>query len=180
MQASDGPISMASQSEERRNWISSTGRFVRAALVLFCVFLPFWMRAATPIWTSEAGFRFLEVSPPASGKSGFTLLPAGQTGIAFTNELPVARYRTNQILLNGSGIAAGDVDGDGWCDLYFCGIDRPNTLYRNLGNWRFEEVAGKAGVRCEELSSTGAALMDFEWMLHGMYLHSFGLEVLRS
>ena len=114
------------------------------------------------MWTSEAGFRFLEVSPPASGKSGFTLLPAGQTGIAFTNELPVARYRTNQILLNGSGIAAGDVDGDGWCDLYFCGIDRPNTLYRNLGNWRFEEVAGKAGVRCEELSSTGAALMDFD------------------
>ncbi|HKX62539.1 MAG TPA: VCBS repeat-containing protein, partial [Verrucomicrobiae bacterium] len=135
---------------------------MRAVLALFCVFLPFLTRAATPVWTSEAGFRFLEVSPPASGKSGFTLLPAGQTGIAFTNELPVARYRTNQILLNGSGIAAGDVDGDGWCDLYFCGIDRPNTLYRNLGNWRFEEFAGKAGVRCEGLSSTGAALMDFD------------------
>ena len=58
---------------------------------------------------------------PASGKTGFSELVEEQTGITFTNWLPEARYLTNQILLNGSGVAAGDVDGDGWCDLFFCG-----------------------------------------------------------
>src|SRR6187399_113378 len=71
MQASDGPISMTRRPEERRNWTSSLRQFVRAALLLFCVFLPFLTWAATPVWTSEAGLRFFEVSPPASGKSGF-------------------------------------------------------------------------------------------------------------
>ncbi|MFN0066934.1 MAG: FG-GAP-like repeat-containing protein [Limisphaerales bacterium] len=68
----------------------------------------------------------------------------------------------NQILLNGSGVAAGDVDGDGWCDLYFCGLDGPNALYRNLGGWRFEEVAAASGVDCPALDSTGALLADLD------------------
>src|SRR5262249_43413402 len=46
----------------------------------------------------------------------------------------------NQNLLNGAGVAAGDFDGDGWCDLYFCGLGGRNALYRNLGNWRFQDV----------------------------------------
>ena len=66
------------------------------------------------------------------------------TGIASTNQLPVARHMTNQMLLNGSGVAASDVDGDGHCDLYFSSIDAPNRLFRNLGDWRFEDVTASA------------------------------------
>ena len=33
------------------------------------------------------------------------------------------------IYLNGSGVAAGDYDGDGLCDLFFCGLDSENKLY---------------------------------------------------
>ncbi len=50
------------------------------------------------------------------------------------------RGLTNQIYYSGSGVAAGDVDGDGLADLYFCGLDGPNTLYRNLGNWHFRDT----------------------------------------
>ena len=69
---------------------------------------------------------------------------------------------TNQILLNGSGVAAGDVDGDGLCDLYCCRMGGPNVLYRNLGNWKFEDVTKTAGVACEGLDATGAALVDLD------------------
>lgn len=36
---------------------------------------------------------------------------------------------------------------DGRCDLYFCGIGGTNALFRNLGNWRFEDVhdSGRRG-----------------------------------
>jgi hypothetical protein len=102
----------------------------------------------------------LQVS--ASGQAGFQLVPAATTGILFSNFLPKSVSITNQILLDGSGVAAGDVDGDGACDLYFCAIDGRNSLYRNLGNWKFQDITETAGVGCSGLRSTGAALADLD------------------
>ena len=44
------------------------------------------------------------------------------------------------------GVAVGDYDQDGWPDLFIHGRMRPNRLYHNLGNGRFEEVSRRAGV----------------------------------
>src|SRR5262249_3213886 len=101
----------------------------------------------------------MELPVPKNGKPGFTMLTY-ETGISFSNPVPEQLTLTNQILLDGSGVAAGDVDGDGWCDLYFCAMDGHNTLYRNLGNWRFEDITERAGVGCTGLRSTGAAFVD--------------------
>src|SRR5205085_11011047 len=109
-----------------------------------------------------AGHRVAKLAVNPRGEPGFAPLAPAVTGIAFTNLLRQSRYTTNQIYLNGSGVAAGDVDGDGLCDLYFCGLDRPNALYRNLGNWRFEDVTGSAGVACPGLDSTGAVFADID------------------
>src|SRR5439155_1546347 len=111
---------------------------------------------------SGSGFRSAELQVPASGKPGFVQLPPATTGIYFTNHLAVERYVTNQIYLNGSGVAAGDVDGDGLVDLYFCGLDNRNFLYRNLGNWKFEDITEQAGVACANLDATAAALADVD------------------
>ena len=94
--------------------------------------------------------------------SGFRLLSPADTGITFSNVLSPEAASRNQILLNGSGVAAGDVDGDGHCDLYFCSLQGENKLYRNLGKWRFEDVTKSAGVGCAEQSSTGAAFADVD------------------
>jgi hypothetical protein len=84
------------------------------------------------------------------------------TGVSFTNHLTDANVALNRILENGSGVALGDVDGDGWCDLYFCRMEGPNVLYRNLGHWRFEDVTATAGVACDGQFSTGAVLEDVD------------------
>src|SRR2546430_10267774 len=113
-------------------------------------------------WQAESGLRSAELQVPSGGKPGFVQLPPATTGIFFTNHLAVERYVTNQIYLNGSGVAAGDVDGDGWVDLCFCRLDGSNALFRNLGNWKFEDITDKAGVGCADLDATGAALADVD------------------
>lgn len=116
--------------------------------------------AASLAWVQGNGYRSAVLPVPASGKPGFTLMKSDQTGILFTNILDPERSLTNQIYLNGSGVALGDVDGDGWCDIYLCGIDNPNVLYRNLGNWKFEDITASAGVACADQASTGAVFAD--------------------
>ncbi len=113
-------------------------------------------------WLAGPGYRSTELNVAQPGRSGFTLMNSGLTGLTHSNLLAQQRHLTNQILLNGSGVAAGDVDGDGWCDLYVCRLDGPNALYRNLGNWKFAEVTQTAGVACDDLDATGAALVDLD------------------
>src|SRR6185436_2865725 len=96
---------------------------------------------AAPLnWEAKDGYRVAKLQVLANGKTGFTLLTPAQTGIIFTNQLGYNRSEANQNLLNGAGLAAGDYDGDGWCDLYFCNLEGANALFRNLGNGKFQNV----------------------------------------
>ena len=99
---------------------------------------------------------------PKAGQDGFARVPDSVSGVKFTNSLTPLAATLNQNLMNGSGVAAGDFDGDGLCDLYFCAINGTNVLYRNLGGWRFKEVAASAGVACPQWISTGAVFADLD------------------
>lgn len=84
-----------------------------------------------------------------SGKTRFVPLDAGTTGIDFSNTI-IERDTQNildmEFVYNGGGIAVGDLNGDGWEDLYFTGNQVDNKLYLNRGNFKFEEVTATAGV----------------------------------
>jgi hypothetical protein len=114
------------------------------------------------VWSEGAGYRFAPLSVPGSGRSGFTLLPPAATGIAFSNRLSDAMVAKNRLYEIGSGVALGDVDGDGRVDLYFCRLEGDNALFRNLGDWKFEEITAKAGVACPNQFSTGGAFADID------------------
>ena len=129
-----------------------------------CVFLAATLplNAAPLSWQTNGAVRSAVLNVAASGKAGFTLMTGATTGIAFTNQLPQWRHLTNQVLLNGGGVAFGDVDADGWCDVFLCNLTGASALYRNLGGWKFTNVAASAGVACDGLTASGVALVDFD------------------
>jgi hypothetical protein len=100
--------------------------------------------------------------PQPQGGVGFQRLSPEITGIHFTNQISDIRAITNRNLLSGSGLALGDVDGDGWCDVYFCGLDNDNALFRNRGKWKFEDITASAGVGLPGEDCTGAVLADVD------------------
>lgn len=129
-------------------------------VVLWLVFWAWAGGAAGLEWEQGDHFRLARLPVPAQGKTGFTLMPSSLTGISFTNSLPAERAMTNLNLMNGSGVALGDYDGDGLCDIYLCDLGGHNKLYKNLGHWKFKDVTDEAGVACPNQTSTGAVFAD--------------------
>ncbi len=113
-------------------------------------------------WHAESGYRWRELELPERGRAGFHQLPASRTGISFANVLTDEGLMGGEARSNGSGVAVGDVDGDGLLDVYLARLEGPNALYRNLGNWRFEEIADASRVAAPDRFSTGVALADVE------------------
>ena len=106
------------------------------------------------------GSRVARLHVPEGGHTGFTLLTPELSGIYFTNQLSYDRSLTNQNLLNGAGVCAGDFDGDGLVDIYFANLEGRNGLFRNLGHWKFADVTTASGTACEHLTSRGVAFAD--------------------
>lgn len=116
--------------------------------------------AGTPAGESGAGFRRRALEVVAPGKTGFTALSAAETGLVFTNVITAERVAKHYNTVSGGGVAAGDYDGDGLCDLYFCNRGGENALFRNLGGGRFQNVTNEAGVGNAGRSSVGATFAD--------------------
>ena len=117
----------------------------------------------TPLhWIQGKGYRWAKVNPGFFGRTGFRELGPQKTGINFENHLPDSLIVRNQILLNGSGVAAGDINGDGLVDLYFAQLDGPNKLYENTGDMHFKDITSSAGVALTGYYSTGAVFADVD------------------
>jgi hypothetical protein len=100
-----------------------------------------------------------------SGKAGFRRVETDNNrGIRFTNSLSERAAAENRVLLNGCGVALGDIDNDGLPDVYFCGLENPNALFRNLGDWKFEKLTGPAyqAVELGGVFSRGAVMADVD------------------
>ena len=110
------------------------------------------------------GSRFQQVLVGDVASVGFELLDPRASGLGFTNRVPDSRYLTHQIPLNGSGVALGDVDGDGRPDVFLAAYSGGSALFHNRGDWTFVRTTDKAfgtGV-LSGLEGTGAVLADID------------------
>jgi hypothetical protein len=60
----------------------------------------------------------------------------------------------------GMGVATGDIDNDGWVDLYLTRLGR-NVLLRNTGRGTFDDVSRRSGTD-EDSWSVSAAFVDYD------------------
>jgi hypothetical protein len=80
----------------------------------------------------------------------FSPVPAASSGIVTENpyndpRMWAQRYHEFEVGPIGTGVAIGDYDNDGRPDVFIVSKTGPCKLFRNLGDWRFEDVTAKAG-----------------------------------
>lgn len=80
----------------------------------------------------------------------FELTNPEETGITFVNTVP-ENDTLNQFkyhyLFNGNGVAAGDLNNDGLPELVFTGNEKPAAIYLNKGDFKFEDITEKSGLK---------------------------------
>jgi len=113
-------------------------------------------------WTSEEGYSWAAAPQEMRGSTGFERRRSEDTGIGFINDLREEGIAQNRVFMNGSDVAAGDVDADGLVDLYFSELECLNKLYKNLGDLEFRDVTEEAGVGHRDYYSTGATMADVD------------------
>ena len=97
----------------------------------------------------------------------FTAMSSAETGITFQNTV-IENDSFNLIdyyyVYNGGGVAVGDINNDGFTDVYFTGNQVADKLYLNTGNFekstfKFEDITEKAGIK-KVGWSTGVTMAD--------------------
>ncbi|MBK6777696.1 MAG: CRTAC1 family protein [Flavobacteriales bacterium] len=123
--------------------------FIVASLALLCACDPATRDVAQPETAREA--------------MRLEILGSDLTGISFRNDViedDTVNYFKYMYMYNGGGVAAGDLDGDSLPDLVFISNRNGGAVYRNLGDFRFQDVTAKSGFGLGATWATGVSMAD--------------------
>ena len=100
----------------------------------------------------------LRVQVAASIATTSTCVPDGSRSLRFTDVTRESGIRATQY---GLGVAAGDVDNDGWVDLLLTNFGA-NQLLRNNGDGTFADVTASSGLLDDARFAVSAAFVDYD------------------
>ena len=107
---------------------------------------------------------FLQIKDTsAQNKNLFTLIPASDSGITFSNDIIDEKEKNILLYANfygGAGVGVGDFNNDGLQDIYFAGNMVDDKLYLNRGDFKFEDVTKSSGIINDDSWSTGVTVAD--------------------
>ena len=93
----------------------------------------------------------------------FSEVVVDDSGIDFVNELEEtleSNYYQYMYTYIGGGVAAGDINDDGYVDLYFVSNSGDDKLYLNVGDLKFEDITELAGIDKNDGFNTGVTMVD--------------------
>lgn len=85
------------------------------------------------------------------------------SGISFNNKVEDDSLENSFLFrnfYNGGGVAIGDINNDGLPDVFLTSNGGNNKLYLNRGNFKFEDISGKAGIIKDDKWHTGVVFAD--------------------
>ena len=93
----------------------------------------------------------------------FTEIGTKDSGIDFKNII----HQTNEFnfmnymyIYTGAGVAVGDIDNDGLDDIYLVSNFSKNKLYKNKGNFSFEDITEKSHTQSFSGFDSGVTMLD--------------------
>ena len=146
-------------------WRPLSPNWVRSCSWIACALLVSGFAIAEPSVPPE----FIQSKPlvPRTGPLGnalFEAMPPGRTGIDFVHRWqPPHKYiweRDSQMA--GGGVCTGDYDDDGLADVYLTRPHGGGRLYRNLGQFKFEDVTDQAGLAEPDVWGQGVTFVDID------------------
>lgn len=90
-------------------------------------------------------------------RNDLEILPNGERRLRFTDVTEASAIRADGY---GIGVATGDMDGDGWDDLFLANFGA-NQLWHNDGDGTFSDWTARAGVG-DERWSVAASFVDYD------------------
>jgi hypothetical protein len=85
------------------------------------------------------------------------------TGIHFNNRVADDKLENSFLfrnMYNGGGVALGDINNDGLPDVMLTSNQGENKLYINKGNFKFEDISRKSGLKQDSMWSAGVTMVD--------------------
>ena len=98
-----------------------------------------------------------------SEKKVFTKIYSNQSNIHFNNIIKQDlsfNFLNYPPIFSGAGVAVGDIDNDGLDDIYLVSNFEENKLYKNKGNFTFEDIAVVSKTNDDNGFDTGATMLD--------------------
>ena len=120
----------------------------------------------TELDVGPAGLSGEPLEAAKTGEAGFVFesLSSDVTGIDFVN--PIDQSHPQKYLFASAvacgGVSIGDIDNDGWPDVFFTSGPSKNRLYRQAGPMKFEDVTAAAKLDSGDAWSAGAAMVDID------------------
>ena len=93
----------------------------------------------------------------------FTKVPTSISGVTFENKILESEklhYYKYLYIYIGGGVAAADFNNDGLEDLFFTSNIYHNKLFLNKGNFEFEDITLKAGIKKRVGFDVGVSVAD--------------------